>query len=180
MTEKLYYKDSHMRSFTVTVLECKQTEEAYEAVLDRTAFFPEGGGQCADIGTLGDARVLDVQEKDGVIYHTLDKALEVGAAYDAEIDWELRFSAMQQHSGEHIVSGIVHRLYGYQNIGFHMGKDAITMDFDGVLTKQQLREIEYLANEVVVRNAEITTLFPTKEELHTMSYRSKMEIPGQV
>ena len=180
MTEKLYYEDSHMKNFSAVVLSCAAIEDAYEAVLDRTAFFPEGGGQYADTGVIDGIPVTDVQERDGLIYHKMTAPLTVGKCVEGEIDWMERFSKMQQHSGEHIVSGIMFAKYGFHNVGFHMGKDAITMDFDGVISKSQLQEVERMANEAVVQNLEIQAFFPSPEELARMEYRSKIQIEGPV
>ena len=150
MTEKLFYQDSHMRNFRAVVESCEKEGEEYEAVLNRTAFFPEGGGQYADTGVIDKVPVVDVKEREGVIFHRVKRPLAVGKQVEGFIDWEERFSKMQQHSGEHIVSGLVHSHFGYDNVGFHMGRDAITMDFNGILTKAQLKEIEKEANEAVV------------------------------
>lgn len=180
MTEKLFYVDSHMVTFSATVKACEKVGDYYEAVLDRTAFFPEGGGQYADIGVIDGVRVLDAQERQGIVYHKLEEPLTVGKEVVGTIDWEERFSKMQQHSGEHIVSGLVHKKYGYNNVGFHMGKDAITMDFNGVIPKEDLKEIERKANEIVAANLDIQVLYPSKEELQNIQYRSKIEIEGQV
>ncbi len=180
MTEKLFYEDSHMKNFSAVVLSCEPVGDAYEAVLDRTAFFPEGGGQYADTGVIDGVQVLDAHERDGLIYHKVVAPLAVGKSVEGEIDWKERFSKMQQHSGEHIVSGIMYAKYGFHNVGFHMGKDAITMDFDGVITMTQLREVEYLANEAVTQNLEVKAFFSSKEELATIEYRSKTEIAGPV
>lgn len=180
MTEKLFYEDSHMITFSAVVLACEKVGEYYEAVLDRTAFFPEGGGQFADTGIIDGVKVLDAQEKDGIIYHKVEAPFEIGKTVEGAIDWEDRFSKMQQHSGEHIVSGLVHATYGYDNVGFHMGTDAITIDFNGVLTKEQLRDIEKRANEAVVANLDVQVQYPTSEELANIKYRSKIEIEGQV
>ena len=180
MTEKLFYADSHMITFSAIVEACEKAGDYYEAVLSRTAFFPEGGGQYADTGSIGGVRVLDVQEKKGIIYHKMDGELTVGEEVTGMIDWEERFSKMQNHSGEHIISGLVHKQFGYDNVGFHMGKDAITMDFNGVITKEQMKVIEKQANAIVYQNLDIETLYPTKVELESMVYRSKIEIEGQV
>ncbi len=169
-----------MITFSAVVEACEKVGEYYEAVLDRTAFFPEGGGQLADTGLIDGVKVFDAKEKDGIIYHQIEEPLAVGKTVEGQIDWEERFSKMQQHSGEHIVSGIVHAMYGYDNVGFHMGKDAITIDFNGVLTKEQLKEIERKANEAVVANLTVEVQYPTKEELANIKYRSKIEIEGQV
>ncbi|MEZ3436634.1 MAG: hypothetical protein K1W34_18895 [Lachnospiraceae bacterium] len=180
MTEKLYYHDSHRKEFDGTVLSCEPSGEEYKVVLDRTAFFPEGGGQYADTGMLGEASVRDVQEKENVIYHMTDKPLPVGEAVHGEIDWEKRFESMQQHTGEHIISGLVHGRFGYNNVGFHLGADYCTMDFDGPITKEELKEIELEANKIVYQNLDIGILYPSKEELKDLEYRSKIEIEGQV
>lgn len=180
MTEKLFYQDSHLIKFIATVESCEQEKKYYKVVLNRTAFFPEGGGQKSDTGVLDDVRVFDVQEKDGILYHMTEKPLEVGKSVTGKIDWDERFSKMQQHSGEHIVSGLIHQKYGYNNVGFHLGRDVVTMDFDGTLTKEQLKEIEFLANEGVVKNLDIEVDYPTEEELYKISYRSKIEIEGQI
>ena len=180
MTEKLFYEDSHMITFSAVVEACEKVGEYYEAVLNRTAFFPEGGGQFADTGVIDGVKVLDAQEKEGIIYHKMEAPLEVDKQVEGAIDWEERFSKMQQHSGEHIVSGLVHAAFGYDNVGFHMGTDAITIDFNGVLTKEQLKEIEKKANEAVVANLDVQVQYPTKEELANIKYRSKIEIEGQV
>lgn len=180
MTEKLFYQDGYMREFDAIVLSCDQRGGEYQAVLDRTAFFPEGGGQYADPGRLGDAEVLDVQEKEGVIYHTVTAPLEAGMAVHGKLDWNIRFERMQQHTGEHIISGIVHRRFGYENVGFHLGSDYCTMDFNGPITREELREIELEANRAVFQNLKVEITYPSKEELKTMEYRSKIEIEGQV
>ena len=180
MTEKLFYADSHMITFSAIVEACEKVGDYYEAVLSRTAFFPEGGGQYADTGSIGGVRVLDVQEKKGIIYHKVDGELVVGEEVIGTIDWEERFSKMQNHSGEHIISGLVHKQFGYDNVGFHMGKDAITMDFNGVITKEQMKILEKQANAIVYQNLDIEILYPTKLELESIEYRSKIEIEGQV
>ena len=180
MTDKLYYESSHRKDFEAQVISCESEGEGYKVVLDKTVFFPEGGGQYADTGTLDEAKVLDVHEKQGVIYHWCDRAIEVGSCVTARICWEERFEKMQQHSGEHIVSGLVHEKFGYNNVGFHLGGDYCTMDFDGPLTKDELKEIERLANEAVYQNLKIEVSYPSKEALEQMEYRSKIEIEGQV
>ena len=180
MTEKLFYVDSHMITFSAIVKACEKVEDYYEAVLDRTAFFPEGGGQYADTGFIDGVRVFDAQEREGIIYHKVECAIEIGKTVVGNIDWEERFSKMQQHSGEHIVSGIVHKTFGYDNVGFHMGTDAITIDFNGPMTKEELCKIEKEANEAVVSNLDVCVSYPSKEELQQIKYRSKIEIEGQV
>ncbi len=180
-TERIYYTDGHSSEFYAKVTGCTEADGGKFAVtLDRTAFFPEGGGQLADTGFIGEAAVADVREKNGEIYHFTDKELAVGDSYLCRIDWQTRFRRMQNHGGEHIVSGLVNRKYGYNNIGFHMGSDDITIDFDGILDRTQLAEIERLANEAVTANRRIIVSFPSTDELKTLEYRSKKAIEGQV
>lgn len=180
MTKKLFYQDSHLTEFEAVVLSCELEKDAYQVVLDQTAFFPEGGGQYADTGWLDETEILDVHEKQDVIYHKTTAPLEVGKTVKGKIRWEERFEKMQQHSGEHIVSGIVHERFGYDNVGFHLGSDYCTMDFNGPLTQEELKEVELAANRAVFENLKIQVTYPAKEELAQMEYRSKIEIDGQV
>ena len=179
ITEKLYDRDSHISSFRATVIACCSSEKGYELILDKTAFFPEGGGQSADTGKVGEANITDVQVVNDEIVHYSDKRLDVGDELDCEIDWEQRFRRMQNHSGEHIVSGIVHKLYGYENVGFHLGED-VTVDFNGEHTREQLLEIEKQANEAIYKNAKFTCEYPDESTLKTLSYRSKLELTENV
>ena len=179
MTEKLYDKDSHLKEFSATVLSCEKSGENYSVILDKTAFFPEGGGQESDRGNIGAAEVLDVQIVSGEIIHYTDRPLNIGEEYACTLNWDRRFRNMQNHSGEHIVSGIVHRLYGLNNVGFHLGAE-MTVDFDGVLSKEQLSEIERLANKAVWDNVPIRAYYPDEKELKTLDYRSKLELTENV
>lgn len=180
MTEKLFYTDSHLQEFTAEVVSCRPCDNGYEAVLSRTAFFPEGGGQAADTGVIDGVRVYDVQEKGDQIFHYLESELAEGKTVTGKIDWEKRFSRMQQHTGEHIVSGIVHARFGYDNVGFHLNDELCTLDLSGPLTKEELREVEDAANEAVFANVPVQVSYPSKEELKELDYRSKIEIDGQV
>ena len=180
MTEKLFYMDSHLKEFDATVISCEPYGEGYRAVLDRTAFFPEGGGQASDTGWLNDVEVLDVQEKCGEIYHYIRDIIPAGTTVQGKIQWEERFSKMQQHTAEHIISGLIYKQYGYHNVGFHLADTYCTMDLDGPLSKKQLKELEWKANEAVFKNIPIEVLYPSKEELVKLAYRSKIEIEGQV
>ncbi len=180
MSEKLYYEDTYLKSFSAIVLECSQEGESYAVVLNRTAFYPEGGGQPADIGVLNTVNVLDVHEQDGKIIHTTDRPLPVGKSVTGGIHWPHRLELMQQHSGEHIVSGIVHRLFGLDNVGFHMGSKSVTVDFNGELSDDNIQLVETLANEAVYRNIPIQVSYPSPEELKQLDYRSKKELTGQI
>lgn len=179
-TRKLYYEDTHRKAFEATVLSCEKCKDGYQTVLDQTTFFPEGGGQYGDIGQIDGIEVFDTKEKENIVYHYMRQPLEVGKKVHGEIDWEVRFERMQQHSGEHIISGLVHQKFGYDNVGFHLGDDYCTMDFNGPITKEELKEIELEANRIVFSNIDIFTLTPSQEELKDMEYRSKIEIEGQV
>jgi len=179
MTEKLYYSDSHLFAFAAELLSCRESKGGWEIVLDRTAFFPEGGGQSADTGRIGDACVLDVRERDGEIRHLCDRALTPGR-YACEIDREKRLRRMQNHSGEHVFSGIAHKKFGVENVGFHMADDCMTIDFDKELDFDQLSEVEYEANLAVRANVPIRAYFPDAAELAALEYRSKKELEGAV
>lgn len=176
MTEKLFEQNSYCKEFTATVLQCEKQGEYYEIVLDKTAFFPEGGGQAADQGKLNHIDVLDVQIQNETIIHKTAEPIEAGTAVTGVLDWDLRFSRMQSHSAEHIVSGIAHSMFGYENVGFHMSARTMTVDFDGTLTKEHILEIEKKANLAVYANKQITASFPTPEEAETIPYRSKLDI----
>ena len=179
-TEKLYFQDSHRSVFDARVLSCEPWKDGWRIVLDRTVFFPEGGGQYADPGFLGEVEVVDVHEKDGVIYHYTKEPIEAGQKVEGRILWEVRFDRMQQHTGEHIISGLVHQKFGYDNVGFHLGEDYCTMDFNGPITKDELKEIEREANRAVFRNLDVISSFPSEEERSRMEYRSKIELSGEV
>ncbi len=179
-TLKLYDEDSHLNEFNATVLLCEKTEKGYSVVLDRTAFFPEGGGQACDIGTINDAVVTDVQIQDGIITHTVDSMLEVGSTVTGKLDFDRRFVFMQNHSGEHIVSGIVHSLYGLDNVGFHLNDKFVTLDFNGVLTQNQLKNVELMANKKVWENLKFKTYYPDNDTLKRLNYRSKKELDGDI
>lgn len=180
MTEKLYYQNSHLFAFDAVVLDCREEKKGYSVVLDRTAFFPEGGGQLADTGTLGGVRVTDVHERGEEIRHYTDAPLTVGETVHGELDTEQRLRRMQNHSGEHILSGLVHNAYGYDNVGFHMGAECMIIDFSGELSWEQLMELETRANEVVRQNLPLHIWFPDETELSTLEYRSKLELTENV
>ncbi len=179
-TRKLYYEDSHLSRFTATVLSCEETKKGCAVTLDATAFYPEGGGQAADTGTLGSVRVLDTHEQGDVILHYCDGPLTPGETVEGQIDCGPRFLRMQQHSGEHIVSGIINRRYGWHNVGFHMGNETITIDVDGVVPQEDLPEIEAEANAAVWRNLPVKTWYPSPEELPNVQYRTKKALPWPV
>ena len=185
-TTRLFDQSSHLYTFTATVLsaEAGRTPDTLSVVTDATAFFPEGGGQYPDKGTLAGCPVTDVQEKGGIITHTVSIShlngaphpFTAGATVTGEVDAATRFARMQNHSGEHIISGIVHRLYGYKNVGFHLGDGDVTLDFNGVLTRDQLDAIEEEANAIVAANLPVKAYYPAPDELAALSYRAKLDL----
>lgn len=180
MTEKLYYLDAYIKEFEATVLDVFAKDDKYIVILDSTAFFPEEGGQSSDTGFIGDAKVIDVREKDGIICHFVDKPLDKGTKYFCKIDFAARFEKMQCHTAEHIISGAIKRLYGFDNVGFHLGDTEVTMDINGYLTREQLDEVELIANRAVFENVPLRTYFPDAEELKVLNYRSKLDLTENV
>lgn len=179
-TVRLFDEDPKAYRFSATVLSCVENDSKYTVVLDATLFFPDEGGQTSDTGTLGDADVTYVYERDGIIFHECSSSLPIDETVEGEIAYGARFRKMQNHTGEHIISGIVHKLYGYDNVGFHLGSDDMTIDFNGELTREQLDEIELLANGTVVRCLPVTAYYPTPDELADISYRSKLDLSENV
>lgn len=173
--ETLYYKDNYLTTFDAVVKECIN-DKVIKVVLDKTAFYPEGGGQPSDIGKLNDVNVLRVEVKNDIIYHIVDKEIPVGTKVKGEIDWDYRFLNMQSHTAEHIVSGIICKMYSTANVGFHIGKDFITMDFPVDISKDDLRNIEKLANQAVYKNIKIEENIYSPEEAKSLEYRSKIEL----
>ena len=179
-TIKLYYDNVLLRGFDATVLSCDAGKNGWAVVLDRTAFYPEGGGQPCDRGTLGTVRVTDVHEKGGVITHTCDGPLGVGETVHGAIDWARRFDHMQQHSGEHIVSGLLCEAYHCDNVGFHLGEDTVIIDYNADIPWEGVVEIEKKANQYIWEDHPFEVLWPTAEELAALPYRSKKALTGAV
>ena len=180
MTRRLYYEDCHLQRFDAQVLTCENTEKGFEVTLNATAFYPEGGGQACDLGTLGGVTVLDVQERGEEVIHLCDAPLETGAVVEGVIDYDRRFDLMQQHTGEHIISGIIHSRYGYHNVGFHIGVHTIQIDFDGVIPAEDLPVIEQQANAALWQNLSVKCWYPAEEDLPNVFYRTKRALPWPV
>jgi alanyl-tRNA synthetase len=177
---ELFYTNPYLREFDATVVACTEGKKGFEVVLDNTAFYPEGGGQPADLGTLGEAKVSDVRRQNGVIVHFTDKALEVGATVHGVLDWERRYDNMQNHTGEHVLSGVINHAFGYENVGFHMHDDAITIDMDGPMTDDDVKAMEKAANDMIKADIAVDISFPSAEERAAMGFRSKKELTGKV
>lgn len=178
---RLYYQTPYVKSFMCTVERCEASGKGtWLAVLNQTGFYPEGGGQPSDTGTLNQVPVLSVHEKGEEILHELASPLAPGTLAEGIIDWQKRYDNMQQHTGEHILSGLVHRCYGYDNVGFHMGAEEVTVDFNGIITADGLDRLEDAANQIIYDNVPVHTLYPSEEELASIDYRSKKELSGQV
>ena len=180
MTKKYYYDDPYRREFEGVVLSCTPCKEGYLVELDGTAFYPAGGGQPGDTGTLGDTVVLDTHEREGRILHLCKDPLDVGSQVPGAIHWQRRFELMQQHSGEHLFSGLAHREYGLDNVGFHIGKEAVRVDLNGPLTLEEIQRVEHLTNQAIVENLPCTVTYPSPQELEQLAYRSKKALSGQV
>ena len=186
MTVKLYDKDAYLTNCKAKVLSCTSAENhSFLVVLDQTVFFPEEGGQTPDKGTINGLEVIDVQIKDDVITHTVKSDGEAltfreGDTVSCELNWDHRFSNMQQHTGEHIISGIVYKRFGYDNVGFHLSDSIVTMDYNGPLSAEDLSKIEEEANRYIFEGRVITTGYPSKEELDALNYRSKKELSGPI
>lgn len=172
-TEKLYEADGLCSSFEAAVLSCEKRGDGYAVILDRTAFFPEGGGQTADTGKIGDAHVSDVQTENGEILHFTDAP--VSGAVNCALDFAERFRKMQNHLGEHLLCGAIHRLYGLDNVGFHLGADYMTFDINGILTENQIKEAEREANRAVCADVPVRCYYPKPDELALLDYRAKSE-----
>jgi len=179
-TTKLYYEDPFLQGFTAAVTSCEEGKGGYLVTLDRTAFYPEGGGQPYDTGVLGEAKVLEVHDKNGVITHLCNKPLAVGASVEGKIDWARRFDHMQQHSGEHICSGLICERFRCDNVGFHMGTDTVTIDFNADISWEELMEIEEAANRYICEDHPIDIRFYRGAELDKVEYRSKKPLEGDV
>lgn len=180
LTEKLYYEDSHLQTFTATVLSCQVGKHGYDVILDKTAFYPEGGGQPGDRGSLGGVPVTDTHEQAGQVIHYCAEPLPEGAVVEGTIDWDWRFDLMQHHSGEHILSGLIHERFGYDNVGFHMGRDVITIDLSGPISWQELCRLEARVNEIIWQDLPVRCFWPDAETLAALPYRSKKALTGAV
>ena len=178
---RLYYQTPYVKSFMCTVEHCEESGKGtWLVILNQTGFYPEGGGQPYDTGTLNGIPVLSVHERGEQVIHELAQPIEEGTLAEGIIDWQRRYDNMQLHTGEHILSGLVHRHFGYDNVGFHMGTEEVTVDFNGVIEPEELERLEDEANQLVYANVPVKVLYPTEEELRTMEYRSKKELSGLV
>lgn len=178
--DRLYYANPYLKETVTTVLSCEETKGGWLVTIKDNLFYPTGGGQPCDLGTMGEANVLDVFEKDEEIFHLCDRSVPIGAEVLCKIDWERRFMLMQQHSGEHMLSGIIYSRFGYHNVGFHMGSDTITIDFSGEISYEQLQELEASVNAVIYQNIPCSIFYPDEQTLSTLAYRSKKELSGTV
>lgn len=184
LTELLYEQDGYLSVFSATVvmsekIDSDKCDDLYAVVLDRTAFFPEGGGQQADEGMIDDVSIFDVQaDENGVIRHYYhgNNPFKTGDNVNCSVNFDIRFPRMQNHGAEHIVSGIINKRFGYDNVGFHMSENMVRLDVNGTLTEEQIREIEREANEAVFADADIVISYPDEEEILSLEYRSKLDI----
>ncbi len=179
-TIKLYDTDAYATEFDASVLSCEKVDARYAVILDKTLFFPEEGGQSCDTGTLSGIPVSSVEISDGIIIHYLSSPLVVGEKVSGRIDFSRRYRNMQHHSGEHIVSGLVNKTFGYNNVGFHLGKTDMTMDYDGELCATDIQVVEDAANAAIYKNIEIIAHYPDSSVLQSLEYRSKLDLSENV
>lgn len=182
MSYKIYYDDSFIKDFTATVISCEKQDDRWAVVLDKTAFYPEGGGQPCDKGYMeADDEIIDVREvkeKGEKIIHYCNAPVSCGQVISGHIDWRRRFDFMQQHTGEHMFSGVVHSMFGYNNVGFHMNEKDVVVDFDGVLSRQDIQAVMDKCNEIVWANQPVIAYFP--DNVQEMEYRSKKALQGDI
>lgn len=177
---EIFYQDSYLKEYDTKVVRCVEEKGLYKVVLEETIFYPEGGGQSCDLGKIGNANIVQVKREKDEIVHYVDTALESEQNVHLTLDWARRYDHMQNHTGEHILSGIIQKLYGYENVGFHMDEEKIQADYDGVLTAENIEEIESKINEVIHQNIPVVETYPSNEELVNLEYRSKKELTGKV
>ncbi|KPB05501.1 alanyl-tRNA editing protein [Bacillus sp. CHD6a] len=181
--QKLFYKDPYIQTFTSTLVSQSQDESGkWYAILDQTAFYPEGGGQPYDTGALNDQNVLEVQEINGEIRHYLDKPLpETSQQVKGNVDWDRRYDHMQQHAGQHLLSAAFEELFHYKTRSFHLGKEVCTIDLDTTkLTDQEVIETETLVNKIILENRKIETKWVTKEELLDYPLRKELSVSENI
>lgn len=169
--DKLFYKNQYLKEFEAKVIEVKEVESRYHIILDRTAFFPGGGGQKCDLGEISGKEVLDVYEKNKEIYHVVSEEVKVGSIVLCKIDWDRREDGMHQHLGQHVLSGCFFKLFNANTVSIHLGKEISTVDIIGQLDEEKVRKAENLANEVIRKGLEVNFLVPSEEELETMNLR---------
>lgn len=180
MTEKIYYSDGYVKEFSAVVVDCIEGKDCFYIELDKTAFYPEGGGQPGDIGFINDIEIFDTHEKDDRVLHYSKQKIEKGTKVNCSINWERRFDFMQQHTGEHIVSGVIHSIFGFNNVGFHMNNDSVVIDIDGSLSDSDLEKVEDVSNNAVFDNIIVKCEFFDKNTLENIEYRSKKKIEGDI
>lgn len=176
---ELYYREPYTSEFDADVVKSEKVDDHYETVLSDTAFYPEGGGQACDTGTLNDIHVYDVQNHDGTIIHYTKEPVDVPMVHGI-IDWDRRFTNMQLHTADHIFSGLVHKHFHYDNVGFSMGEHGVRMDFNGPISEEDIRKLELEANQAIWSNIPIRSAVLDPEKLKNLNYRSKKELTGKV
>ena len=179
-TMKIYYDNPYRERFDAKVLSCEETGDGslsplYAVVLHRTAFYPREFGLSPDTGTIGDANVLDVRIEDGIITHYTDKPLSVGETVIGKIDFDRRFSDMQQHSAEHLFSGLVHSVLGLEMTGMTVSEEGVTAEYDGELDPYLAYRLEEQVNDILYKNIGCEELYPSEDELEEMDFRGDPE-----
>lgn len=180
MTRRLFDEDAYLSEFESKVESVKEVNGKYEVILSQTAFFPTQGGQNHDIGTIDGIEVLDVTIKDDIITHVLKEKVIEESTVKGKVDFEHRFRNMQMHSGEHIFSGLAHKLYNAENVGFHLSDNSATIDLNIKLSEADLKKIESLVNKAIIKNIDIVATIYKNGEEKNIEYRSKKELSGDI
>ncbi|UJL47187.1 alanyl-tRNA editing protein [Virgibacillus sp. NKC19-16] len=181
-TKKLYYDDPYMCKFNASVLKSgKDDNDRFYVVLDRTAFYPTGGGQPHDTGTLNSVQVYDVQEIDGEVRHYTRVPVDTNHGIAGEIDWEKRFDHMQQHAGQHILSAAFEREFDYKTVSFHLGREICTIDLDTVdLSGEEIMMVENKVNDIILENRRLVTKWVDAEDLSQYPLRKEVSVSKNI
>ncbi|WP_347177957.1 alanyl-tRNA editing protein [Sporosarcina thermotolerans] len=183
LKDRIYYQDAYLKTFTAWVIHRSEDANGRPyVVLDNTAFYPTGGGQPHDTGTINGVRVIDVEELDGEIRHFLEEDLPSGEEVKGVIDWERRFDHMQQHAGQHILTAAFVEYFGFQTVSFHLGNGVVSIDLDVEdVSADQLAAVEKLANGIILENRPIETKWdPTEDELTQFSLRKQLAVTDEI
>ena len=178
-TVKLFYEDQYIKSFEASIVDIKEKEGKYYITLDKTAFFPGGGGQSSDLGTIDGLNVIDIIEEKNEIIHILNEKPKTIENVHCEIDWNRRFDGMQQHLGQHVLSGCFFNLFNANTVGIHLGKDISTVDIVGTISEEQIIEVERKANEIILENHKVEFVMTTRKEAKSLGLRRELATKDQ-
>ena len=183
MTEQIYYNDQYKRADSSTIRKVDQMKKGYGIVLDRTIFYPEGGGQPGDTGFIGNARIVDTRKKDGEIYHFTDTSpdFQAGDSVECTLDWERRYDYMQQHTGQHILSGVMYSLFGIATVSVHQGEEYLTIETDREeISEEEIFAVEDEANRIITQNIPLNIFTVDETETGKMHLRRVPKVSGKI